>query len=457
MSPLSLYCLLFPFLITARLTSIERSANSSNRGCVRAKAPIYCTTPVTKAPVIFPDSLIGRAPHKFNTYSGYVNVTTQDWLFYWFVENAKQDPKAPLIIWTNGGPGCTSMEGATTEHGPFVLQMIKEACTSRQCDYTQQLSLNPYSWNQNANVLYLDQPRYVGYSFGYGPSVKSTVDAAADVITFIQGWLNLFPEFKGVETYISGESYAGHYMPAWADAILNYNQKPGPNGPINFKGVAIGNGCVNDTVQNTKTYIEFLHDSNLIPADSNPATREEADRDMNGYIGYSPNYYDYRVQCVSCSACYCYNYTAWSYWFLRKDVHDNLHACGDAGNQAFSGSAGGCIDLPGFDTNDKFDYSGALARTLQANIPVVFYYGKADTACDYVGGYTMANTIPWSGQSAFNATNLSSFKISGAVAGQMKQYGLLTWIQVESAGHMVPLDQPAGASFAITHLLGLDK
>jgi len=69
----------------------------------------------------------------------------------------------------------------------------------------------------------------------------------------------------------------------------------------------------------------------------------------------------------------------------------------------------------------------------------------------------MANTIPWSGQSAFNAMNLTSLNIAGAVAGQMKQYGPLTWLQIESAGHMVPLDQPSGASFAITHLLGLDK
>jgi len=417
----------------------------------------YCTTPVQKAAVVFPDSLDGRAPHKFNMFSGYVNVTSQDWLFYWFVENANQDPKAPLLIWTNGGPGCSSMEGATTEIGPLVLEMIKESCSGPRCDYTQQLSLNPYAWNNHANILFLDQPRYVGYSFGYGPQVKSSIEAAADFITFYEGWLNLFPDFINRPLYIAGESYGGHYVPAWADAILNYNEKPGPNGPIDFQGVAIGNGCVNDTVQSSDLYIKFLHDSNLIPANAQPKTSEEAEALMITYIGYTPNYYDYRVQCVNCPACYCYNYTAWSYWFLRTDVHDSLHVCGDAGNQAFAGTAGGCINLPGFDANDKFDYSGALGRTLDSGIPVVFYYGKADTACNYVGGYEMANTIPWSGQSAFNALALSPLEIAGATAGEIKQHAGLTWIQVQSAGHMVPLNQPAGASVAITHLLGLDN
>lgn len=66
-------------------------------------------------------------------YSGYVNITQEDWLFYWFFEadqtsNDYDNPQdIPLIIWTNGGPGCTAMEGATTENGPLVLYRIKES------------------------------------------------------------------------------------------------------------------------------------------------------------------------------------------------------------------------------------------------------------------------------------------------------------------------------------------
>jgi len=444
-------CLFFPSSL-ARLPKLHRDHVWSDSG-----PQAYCANPVPKVAVNFSEILDGRAPHSFDMYSGYVNVTSQDWLFYWFLENKNQDTNAPLLIWTNGGPGCSSMEGATTEIGALVLEMIKESCQGPQCDYTEQLSLNPYAWNNHANVLFLDQPRYVGYSFGYGPEVKSSVDAAADFISFYLGWLELFPEFYGRALYIAGESYGGHYIPAWANAILNYNENAGILNQINFQGVAIGNGCVNNSVQSETLYVEFLKTSNLLPNDENPRTAEEADLLVVKNIGYEPNYYDYRVICVTCPACYCYNYTAWSHWFLRQDVLDALHVCGDAGQAAFAGNAGGCIPLAGFDTNDKFDYSGALGRTLDAKIPVVFYYGKADTACNYVGGYQMANTISWSGQKAFSTLELSPLEISGAEAGQIKEYGGLTWIQIESAGHMVPLNQPAGASYAITHLLGISQ
>ncbi len=65
----------------------------------------------------------------------------------------------------------------------------------------------------------------MGYSFGYGPYVTSSVAAAQDIITFYFGWLKLFPEFNGRKLIISGESYAGKYLPAWADAFLTYNEE----------------------------------------------------------------------------------------------------------------------------------------------------------------------------------------------------------------------------------------
>ena len=74
----------------------------------------FCSTPVVKQRVEFPESLVGRAHVDFDMYSGYVNVTQEDWLFYWLFETADSNPDAPLIIWTNGGPGCSSMEGKYT-------------------------------------------------------------------------------------------------------------------------------------------------------------------------------------------------------------------------------------------------------------------------------------------------------------------------------------------------------
>jgi len=424
---------------------------------VKSVKESFCTTPIVKQQVHFPESIIGRAHVNFDMYSGYVNVTQQDWLFYWLFETADANPDAPLIIWTNGGPGCSSMEGATTENGPLTLFDIKEACSTdgtSGCDYTKQFSKNPNSWNAHANVLYLDQPRYVGYSFGYGPKVHSSVEAAQDFITFYNNWLNIFPAFKGRDLIIAGESYGGHYVPAWTGAILDYNAgQSDVSTKIPLAGVVIGNGAVNNTVQSTKTYVEFLHNENLIPATSNPKTQGGAEVEMVKHLGYTPNYYDYRTERIECSACYSYNYTAWSLWFLQDDVEIALGVCGDAGVDAFAGSAGGCISMGSFDSNDTFDYSGALGQALDLGIPVTLYYGKTDTACDYVGGYAMANTIEWNGKSDFAKMGLGPVDIAGVQVAQAKTHKGLTFIQIDSAGHMVPIDQPATSSLAIGTVL----
>lgn len=256
---------------------------------LESQAAKFCSSPVSKEKVVFPDSLAGRAKINFEMYSGYVNVTTApDYLFYWFFGAQNNADTAPLIIWTNGGPGCTAMEGATTEHGPLSLFDIKESCSNggstSKCDYTLQLSTNTYSWNVNANVLYLDQPRNVGYSFGYGAASKSSVEAAQDFIVFYKNWLNLFPEFKGRKLIIAGESYGGHYVPAWTGAIIDYNAA-NPSSTIPLASVVIGNGCVNDTVQDTNTFIEFQHQNNLIPASSTPRSQAAATSAMASYIG----------------------------------------------------------------------------------------------------------------------------------------------------------------------------
>lgn len=416
----------------------------------------FCSSPVAKQQVHFPESLIGRAQVDFDMFSGYVNVTEQDFLFYWLFEAAEGKEEAPLIIWTNGGPGCSSMEGATTENGPLTLFKIKEACSTEDtagCDYTKQFSKNPNAWNAHANVLYLDQPRYVGYSFGYGDKIHSSVEAAQDFVTFYNSWLDLFPQFKGRDLIIAGESYGGHYVPAWAGAIMDFNAQNDKASQIPLSGIVIGNGAVNNTVQNNDEYVKFLHNENLIPSDSNPRSQGMAEVEMVKHLGYTPNYYDYRSERVDCPACYSYNYTAWALWFLQDEVESALGVCGDAGVDAFAGSAGGCISMGNFDAHDEFDYSGALGRALDADIAVTFYYGKTDTACNYVGGYAMANTIQWNGMEDFASMDLEPLLLAGAEVAQAKSHKGLTWIQIESAGHMVPIDQPATSSIAIGTVL----
>jgi cathepsin A (carboxypeptidase C) len=76
-------------------------------------------------------------------------------LHYTFTESLDNPEKDPLVIWFNGGPGCSSMLGFFQEHGP-ILKMNEEG---------MQITENEYTWNTRANMIYLEAPAGVGFSF----------------------------------------------------------------------------------------------------------------------------------------------------------------------------------------------------------------------------------------------------------------------------------------------------
>ncbi|GLU19065.1 hypothetical protein SLE2022_353330 [Rubroshorea leprosula] len=95
----------------------------------------------------------------FNQYAGYVTVdpTAGTALFYYFVESPENSSSNPLVLWFNGGPGCSSLGGgAMMELGPF---RVNGDCST--------LFLNQYSWNNVANVIFLESPAGVGFSYSF--------------------------------------------------------------------------------------------------------------------------------------------------------------------------------------------------------------------------------------------------------------------------------------------------
>ncbi|KAL8154146.1 hypothetical protein V2J09_011906 [Rumex salicifolius] len=175
--------------------------------------------------------LPGQSPVGFQQFSGYVNVDyrKQKALFYYFVE-AEIDPSSkPLVLWLNGGPGCSSLGvGAFSENGPFRPK-------------GHFLVRNEYSWNREANMLYLETPVGVGFSYA---NDTSSYDGVSDLVTardnliFLQRWFDKFPEYKHRDLFITGESYAGHYIPQLAKLMVEFNQR---QKLFNLKGIALGN------------------------------------------------------------------------------------------------------------------------------------------------------------------------------------------------------------------------
>ncbi|KAG6482410.1 hypothetical protein ZIOFF_059041 [Zingiber officinale] len=172
----------------------------------------------------------------FDQYAGYVTVDKPNGraLFYYFAEAAENSGSKPLVLWLNGGPGCSSLGyGAMEELGPF--RVMSDGKT---------LYRNPYAWNEVANVLFLESPAGVGFSYSNTTSDYAKSGdrrTAIDALIFLVNWFERFPEYKGRDFFITGESYAGHYVPQLAHAILHHKDRL-----INLKGIAIGNAVINE-------------------------------------------------------------------------------------------------------------------------------------------------------------------------------------------------------------------
>jgi len=260
----------------------------------------------------------------------------------------------------------------------------------------------------------------------------------------------LFPEHKDRDVIIAAESYGGKFVAAWSSSILDHNAAAADADVINLRGIAIGNGLLDRSVQDHH-FKDYALRENLIP--SNFSRYQSIRLTMRQNLGYSPNYYDYRLKEEFCCGCSSYDYRPWSQWLMREDVKSALNVCGNSGAKAFDGCAAGCIPLNGFDVNDRFDYIGALGRALGKGILVTMFYGMQDTACDYVGGHAAALRIQWSGAERFRSMPLADLVISNVSTGKYKSFGGLSWIQVQGAGHMVPIDNPAAATFSINTLI----
>lgn len=178
----------------------------------------------------------------FGMYSGYVNLPGDEKEIYYLLTESQNDWRTdPLLIWLNGGPGCSSMLGWATENGPFVM---KAGDTS--------FAENEYAWNKRANVLYFDNPAGVGFSFCDNSVNKTACKfddtiVGKDMVDFMSGFYLKFPEYKNHDLYLSGESYAGVYVPMLALNIKWYNgnhtHKIGEKTKdIPLKGWMIGNG-----------------------------------------------------------------------------------------------------------------------------------------------------------------------------------------------------------------------
>ncbi|PWY91150.1 serine carboxypeptidase PepF [Aspergillus heteromorphus CBS 117.55] len=187
-------------------------------------------------------------------------------------------PVDEITIWLNGGPGCSSLEAFLQENGRFLWQ-----------PGTFQPFENPYSWVNLTNVLWVDQPVGTGFSLGT-PTATSEEDVAADFVKFFKNWQEVFG-IKNYSIYVTGESYAGRYVPYISGAFLDQNDTE----HFDLKGALAYDPCIGqfDYVQEEAPVVPFVqNNANLFNFNASFMAELES---LHEYCGYKEFIDEYLV------------------------------------------------------------------------------------------------------------------------------------------------------------------
>ncbi|KAL5117937.1 hypothetical protein ACEQ8H_004082 [Pleosporales sp. CAS-2024a] len=384
-------------------------------------------------------------------YSGYLDDNEEDkHLFYWFFESRNDPKNDPVVLWLNGGPGCSSLLGLFMELGP--ASVMKDG----------KLKPNPYSWNANASVIFLDQPVNVGYSYSSG-SVSNTVAAGKDIYALLTLFFKQFPQYAKQPFHISGESYAGHYIPIFASEILSHKKRN-----INLKSVLIGNGLTDGLTQ-YQYYRPMACGEGGWPAVLDESSCQAMDNAYPRCASLIENCYKSESvwSCVPASI-YCNNAMIGPYQRTGQNVYDVRRPCGDnklcydeidwissyLNKKEVIKAVGAEVssyDSCNFDINRNFLLQGDWMKPyhrvvpgLLEEIPVLVYAGDADYICNWLGNKAWTEALEWKGKKAYNKAEMQDFKIDGdgEKVGEVKSAGNFTFLKIHGGGHMVPFDQP---------------
>ncbi|KAL4794239.1 Alpha/Beta hydrolase protein [Aspergillus venezuelensis] len=184
-------------------------------------------------------------------YSGLIPIDKNDTsraLFFAF-QPKLGEPTDELTIWLNGGPGCSSLAGFFQENGRFLWQPGTFAPVE-----------NPYSWVNLTNMLWVEQPVGTGFSIGE-VTATSQEETAADFVKFFKNFEDLFG-IKNFKIYVTGESYAGRYVPYVSAALLDQQDKE----YYDLSGALVYDPCIgqHDYVQEEVPAVPFvLENANL--------------------------------------------------------------------------------------------------------------------------------------------------------------------------------------------------
>ncbi|XP_065204846.1 venom serine carboxypeptidase-like [Planococcus citri] len=389
----------------------------------------------------------GLFSEQIPSYSGYFTIdkSYNSNLFFWFFPSQNGTVDSPLILWLQGGPGASSLYGLFEEVGPFKCHIDSEGG-----NYT--LKRNPYSWNINHSMLFIDNPVGTGYSYtdhndGYATN-QTTV--AKHLFNALKQFFKMFPEYRDTDFYIAGESFAGKYVPSLAHYIHEENAGTGPF-YINLKGIVIGNGFTDP--ETMMAYSEYTYQLGLIDlkAKNEMLKLENQGKKAIQDKHYIDAFYSWSgilsifISESQFQSLYNVLNDRWTWnpskqyvsYVQTPEIRRALHV----GDVEFT-SLGVVYYkmIPDFMSGVRSSLDMVLKH-----YKVLFYSGQFDVICAYPLTVNFLNSVHFEGSVEYKKARRRPWFVNGKLAGYVKSSGNFSEILVRNAGHMVPYDQPEWA------------
>ena len=364
-------------------------------------------------------------------------------IFYWFFGPRNNDTNAPIVMWLTGGPGCSSSTALFFENGPYNIK-----------DDAKNLTGNPYSWNDKTYLLFVDQPVGTGFSTQKN-FVVNEQQIREDMAEFIKGFMEGHKNISNNEFYVTGESYAGHYVPA----IGAYFAK---NNIVSIKGVAIGNGLVSpyyqyaeyanyayehkklNGVTRSLSNIGFYICQGLIYTKLWPLAQLVCQMNLMFIMGitFYPFFNPYNIEIKCEFPPLCYNFSRVSTFLNNKDIQTTLKV--DKTYQDCN------MIVHTFLLADWwFDFADDVRYMLdEKKLKVMVYSGDLDFVCNWRGGEAWVNQFNWTKTKEFKEQKYKNWNETYSNwhgkdnPAEYKILQNLSFIRVIDAGHMVPMDKP---------------
>ncbi|KXX83148.1 Pheromone-processing carboxypeptidase KEX1 [Madurella mycetomatis] len=414
-------------------------------------------------------------------HAGHIEITPEHNgnLFFWHFQNKHIANKQRTVIWLNGGPGCSSEDGALMEIGPY---RVKDPDT---------LVYNEGAWNEFANVLFVDNPVGTGYSYADTNAYVSELDEMAEqFIIFLEKWYALFPEYEHDDLYIAGESYAGQHIPYIAKHILARNKLDTTKHKWNLMGLLIGNGWISPPEQ-YDAYLQFAYQKGIVEKGSDAANKlevqhricqkqlaikdglvdnQDCEKILQDILQYTAsrggdgqlqcyNMYDVRLKDVypSCGMNWPPDLTSVTPYLRRKEVTEALHVSPN--------KATGWVECNGH-VHQKFNPvksrpSIDLLPDLLTEVPIMLFSGAEDLICNHLGTEALISNMAWNGGRGFELSPGTwaprrDWTFEGEAAGFWQEARNLTYVVFYNASHMVPFDYPRRSRDMLDRFMGVD-